>query len=376
MISSVKKENLEKALNIVERVTTKSTSLPILSNILLETDGNFLKLSSTNLEAGAQYWIRAKIEKEGKITVPARVLSGFIKYLPDSSRVELKEKKGVLHVDSGRTQTKINGLDSDDFPILPEIDDGESATLSCVNFAQTLEQVIGSASASGIKPEISGVYLHLEKNLLTATATDSFRLSEKKMKVDVDISQDYSVIIPQEAASFLKFVLESRGGDFELKLSSNLIMVSLIEDEKPVLRFVSKLIEGKYPNYKEIIPQEMVSGARLLRNDFLNQLKQASLFASRINEVKIKFDPKEEEVEIFCQNAELGEYQSSFSADISGEEREVSFNYKFLQDGVSTVKGNEILFSLSENKSTDGPALIKSVDEDGYLYVVMPIQPS
>lgn len=374
---SIKKENLKKALAQVEKTTSRSASLPILGNIMLEAKDNMLKLSSTNLEMGTHYWLRAKVEQEGKITVPARVFTSFVNYLP-SSNVNMTLESGVLHVECGKTKTKMNGLSSEEFPIIPEVKDGESVSLSSDMFSQALDQVSSIASTSSIKPEISGVYLNISKGEMVMTATDSFRLGEKKIKFKkpLELSKSYSIILPQETAGFLKGALGEEKGEFKLYLSSNLVMVDLLEGEETKMRFVSKLIDGEYPNYKEIIPKETKIQSKVVRSNFVNQLRQASIFASRINEVKIQIDPKKEEVGIFCQNHDLGEYTSSFSAEITGDEAEVSFNYKFLLDGLSMSTGDEVILGLSGDMGSDGPATIKSVDDDSYVYVVMPIQPT
>lgn len=377
---TLRQDKLKKALDIIERVASTSTSLPILGNVLFEVKGNFLKLSSTNLETGIHYWVRAKVEKEGKTTVPARVFSNFVNYLPSSSTLTLELKSNVLHLECGKTKTKINCLSAEEFPIIPEVEKNESVSLSSAVFSEGLSQVASIASPSSIKPEIAGVYFHFEKSLVTLAATDSFRLAEKKFTFEkpFDLSSDYEFILPGRAASFLKGVFEDEKV-VEVFFSPNLLMVEVEnEDEShPQFRFVSKLVEGTYPDYKEIVPAELDSKAKADRKEFLNHLRRASLFASRINEVKIKLFPKKKEIEVFCQNPELGEHSSVLPADISGKEAEVSFNYKFLIDGLTTVKGEEVILGLSrDEEGEDGPAVLNSPADKSYLYVVMPIQPA
>lgn len=375
----IRQEKLKKALDITEQIASTSASLPILGNVLLTVKDSFLKLSSTNLETGVHHWNRAKVEREGKTTVPARVFSNFVNYLSPSSTVTLDLKGNSLHLECQKTKTKINCLDPEEFPVLPEVEKDGSVSISSNVFLQGLSQVAGIASPSSIKPEISGVYFHFEKNLITLAATDSFRLGAKKFSFEtpLKIEKDYQFILPGRAASFLESVFSREEKMVEVFFSPNLVMVEVRGEDRPRMRFVSKLVEGTYPDYKEIVPDNLALKAKVDRKEFLSHLRQASLFASRINEVRIRPSPEEEEIGIFCQNPELGEHSSALAADIGGRSFEVSFNYKFLIDGLSTVRGEEIIIGFSRDKEgEDGPAILRAVDDDSYFYVVMPIQPA
>lgn len=378
---SILQNKLKRALNVIESITSKSPSLPILGNVLLETKGNFLKLSSTNLETGIIFWILAKIEKEGRVTVPARVFSSFINYLSSPSVLNLETKQEVLSLECGQTKTKINGLNPQDFPIIPQVEKNEQFSLKSSFLTESLSQLISIVSLSTIRPEISGIYFNLKKNILTMAATDSFRLGEKKVSLNeglVKISKDHNLILPQRAASSIISIFGDKEEDLDVYVSSSLIMIesSMEERDHPKIQFISKLIEGEYPKYQEIIPHKLKTESIIERKEFLSQLKRASLFTSRINEVKLKFSPKAK-VEVFCQNPDLGEYSSVFPGEIKGAESEVSFNYKFLLDGLSNIRKTKISFGLSGNREAEeGPAILKPVDDKTYLYVVMPIQPT
>lgn len=381
---SIRQEKLKKALGIIEKIASRSTSLPILGNVLLKAEDSFLRLSATNLETGIDFWERAKISRKGETTIPARIFSSFVNYLPPDSVVHLELKGTNLFLRCEETETKINSMDPQEFPVLPEVEKDGKVSLSASLFSEGLAQVAGMASTSSIKPELSGILLRFEKDTLVLAATDSFRLAEKKISLPkpLDFSKPYSLIMPQRAASFLKTVLAEEEKMSTFYFSPNLIMVELFEEgwERPKMRFVSKLIEGDYPDYKEIIPSKLKVEAETSRDDFLNQLRRASLFASRINEVRLKFFAKKDEIEVYCQNPELGEYSSLFPAQIKGEEKEVSFNYKFLIDGLTNIQESSVVIGLSKNEQEDseeeGPAVIKPVQDQTYLYVVMPIQPA
>jgi len=375
---TVLQNKLKDALNIVEKIAVKSPTLPSLNNILVKAEKNFLELSATDLEIGVKFWILAKIEKEGNIALPAQILSSYISMLnPSPIKLEVKQKS--LLFESGNTKSQIKGIGIEDFPIIPVVKEGEEVFLPAQSICKGLSQVVGICSLSTIRPEISGVYLFVQKDLLKIAATDSFRLGEKKIffKKPLSISQDYSLILPQKAVSHLISIF---GQENTLKafLSQNLLMFEsqMEETEHSRIQFVSKLIEGEFPNYEEIIPKSFKAEAIIQKNEFLKQLKTAGIFAGRINEVKIGFNPKNQQIRVFCQNPELGEHTSKLKAKIKGKESEVSFNYKFLLDGLLNIEASEIFFALSEEKEEEGPAILRPIGDDSYIYVVMPIQAS
>jgi len=378
---SIRQDKLKAGLSIIDKIASASISLPILNNVLIETVDNLLKLSATNLETGIQYRIRAKVSEQGKVAVPARVLSSFVNYL-SSSTLEIQAQNNILSLESGEIKTKMNGVDPEEFPIIPEVEKNEFVSIQSSILNNGLSQVAKIASPSSIKPEISGIYFHFEKNLLTMAATDSFRLAEKKFRFSepFNISKSYEFILPGRAASFLKSVLDSNDQLLNVFFSPNLLMIEPTAKDNEggdSFCFVSKLVEGRYPDYKEIIPKKLENEAKIDRKDFLAHLRRASLFASRINEVKVKFLEKENKIEVFCQNPELGEYSSLVPAEIKGKDAEVSFNYKFLIDGLSGIYENAVTLGLSyDDQGEEGPAIIQAVDDDSYLYVVMPIQPA
>jgi DNA polymerase-3 subunit beta len=200
-------------------------------------------------------------------------------------------------------------------------------------------------------------------------------LGEKKiyLKNPSKLQKDYSLIIPQKGAKEIINIFGEKGGELKIYFSSNQIMFELpmAETQHPQTQLISRLIEGDYPNYKEIIPKKHTTQLQLQKNEFLNQIKSASLFSGKINEVKIKADPKKNEIEIFSQNPEIGEYQSSVPGKTKGESVEISFNHRFLLDGLANIKSSEVVFELNGNS---GPGVLKPVGDQSYLYVVMPIK--
>lgn len=367
-------EKIKKGIGVVERVSSKSLSLPILNNILISTKNNFLNMAATDLEIGINWWNFSKTDKEGKITVPAHLLSSFIGLLPND-KINISSNNDNLFIECGKSKTEIKGISAEEFPIIPKIDEGEYITVNTSAFCFNLSQVVDIAASSTTRPEISGVFLGFSNNLVIMVATDSFRLAEKKVfpKTGFSLNKDYNVIIPQRAAKEIINIFGGYDKDLKIYFSANQIMfeVGMDETPHPHIQLISRLIEGEYPNYKEIIPDKYLTQILINRNEFLNQIKTASFFAGKINEVRIKADPKKKEIEIMSQSPEIGKYESTASANIKGEPVEISFNHKYLLDGVVNIKSSELKLELSGDA---GPGLVKPIEDDTYRYVVMPIK--
>lgn len=376
MIIKILQNKLKEGLNIVERITTKSLSLPILNNILIKTEKSFLNLSSTNLEIGIQWWTLAKVEKEGAIVVPAKTISDFISFLNDGP-IKLKAEDYYLVIESEKYKTKIKGLSSDEFPIIPQVLSQESLNLNTRLFCEGLKQIIQIPAPSSARPEISGIFLSFQKNSVKMAATDSFRLGEKKifLKEALPIHKEYSCILPQRTAKEIINVFGEREGELKVLLSPNQILFEsqMAETTHPEIQMVSKLIEGEYPDYQTILPQKFATEIILDKNEFLNQLRAASIFASKINEIKLKTESKKGVIEISSQNPDLGEYHSTIFAQIRGKEIEISFNFRFLIDGLLNIPSSEINFGLN---SEEEAAVLRGEGDQSYLYLVMPIKPS
>ena len=370
------KDKLKEGLNIIERISSKSLTLPILNNVLISTNKNFLNLAATDLEIGINWWILSKTIKEGKITIPSRLLSSFINLLPNKN-IEFLVRSDVLFINCENYKTKIKGLSADDFPIIPKINESDFIFIDSYLLCQSLNSVADIAVPSTTRPEISGIYFLFQKNQITITSTDSFRLGEKKLllKNTTSLKKDYSLIIPQKTTKEVINIFGEKTGDIKIYFSPNQIMFEypMPETTHPQIQLISRLIEGEYPNYQEIIPKKFTTQLIIDKAEFLNQIKTASLFSGKVNEVKIKADPKNKEFSIFSQSAEIGEYNSIIPAKIKGEPVEIAFNHRFLLDGILTIKSSEIILELNTNS---GPGVLKPVGDDSFLYVVMPIRAS
>ena len=371
---NILQEILRDGMKIVDRVSQKSLTLPILQNTLLKTSANLLCLEATNLEIGVKCWNLAKTEGEGQIAIPTRVFSNLVASLPNKP-VSLEVKGLTLSLKCGQCQTELKGFSASEFPIIPQPKEGEKVEVKSSAFCQAISQVVDIPSPSVARPEVSGIYFSFQKDLIKIVATDSFRLGEKKFFLPSTLSQEYSLILPQQTAKELINIFGEKEADLQVYFSPNQILFETImpETSHPQTQLVSRLIEGEYPNYQEIIPKKAETQIICLRNEFISQIKTASIFSGKINEVKLKINPKENQIFVFSQNPDLGEYKGSLTGKIKGKEIEVSFNHRFLIDGLLGIKSPEVIFELTNEES---PAVLKPVGEEDYLYVAMPIKTS
>lgn len=366
------KENLKNGLGLVEKIVGKNLSLPILDNVLIDTEDSYLSLSSTDLETAIKLWILTKIIKKGKVVVPAKFLSSFVSLLPDE-KITLEEKKQGLYVECKSFKNQIQGFNPEEFPLIPEFKDLEYLEVDNKKLCQGLSQIVDIASPSQSRPEISGIYFIFSKNIIKIVATDSFRLAEKSIALESPVKRDVSFILPQKPAREIINILGEREGKVKIFFSPNqtLFEFPMKDVPHPQVQIVSRLIEGEYPNYEEIIPTKFKTHVIVKRDEFLSQIKAASLFSGKVNEVKIKIDTNGKEVQVSAQDPDIGESQSSISAKVEGESIETSFNHKFLIDGLLNIKSSEVAFDLSKE---EGPCVLKPVGDASYIYVVMPIK--
>lgn len=366
------KENLKIGLGVVEKIIGKNLSLPILDNVLIDTEDSFLVLTSTDLETAIKLWVLTKIIKRGKAIIPTKFLSNFISSLPNE-KITLEAKEQNLYVECKNFKTQIQGHNPEDFPIIPELKNVEYLEIDNKKLCQGISQVVDVASLSQTRPEISGIYFSFSKNTIKIVATDSFRLAEKVITIESLAPKEHSFILPQKPAREIMNILNDKKGMVKIYFSNNQVLFeSPMEEVKhPQIQITSRLIEGEYPNYQDIIPNKFKTHITLKKEEFLSQIKTASLFSGKINEVKISISIERGEVEVSAKSADIGENKSTIPAKVEGDSIEVSFNYKFLVDGIQNIKSSELLFEISEK---EGPCILKPVGDGSYLYVVMPIK--
>jgi len=368
-------KEFKKGINIVEKITGKNLTLPILDNVLIEVLSNFIKISATDLELGIQWWGMCKTEKEGKIAVPAKLLNQIAGVLTDE-KVNIKEKGNTLTIEGKNYKTQVKGFSADDFPIIPGFSKDNFIEINSKKIKEGLISVVDIVSLSQIKPEISGVYFSFQKDVIKLVATDSFRLSEKtisfpnKQGYKNMFNEEVNFILPQRSAKELINIINEEDKSLRIYLSESQVLFEtfLSTVDHPEINLISRQIEGEYPSYQEIIPKEGKTKITVNKDEFLKQVKAAGIFGGRTNEIILKISKN---LEIFSQDADIGEANISLPAKIEGNELKVSFNWKFLIDGLVNIKSSEITF---EFQGDDGPSIIRPVGDSSYLYVVMPIK--
>ncbi|MBI2573958.1 MAG: DNA polymerase III subunit beta [Candidatus Wildermuthbacteria bacterium] len=374
MKSTVLKNNLKEALGFVERIAAKSPTLPILSNIFISAEKNFLELTSTDLEIGIRYYVLSKNEKPGKTVVPAKFLSQFISLLPEE-QITLDLQDNGLHIQSKGYTTLVKTLNPDDFPIIPSLKGNEeSVEIETDALCRGLNQVVGMTGQTQVRPEISGVLFLFEKEILKLAATDSFRLAEKTLALKKGQSREGSFIVPQKTVRELIAILGERAGKTIIHISPSQVVFEYAAEDDPSqthIVLVSRLIEGEYPKYQDVIPSSFAARAMVSKNEFLNHLKAASIFAGKTNDVRVKTDTEREGLELSARNADIGENVSFVKASVKGENNEAAFNWRFLAEGIAQIKSENVELAMNGD---EGPTLVRPTKEEGYLYVVMPIK--
>lgn len=374
---TILQEKLKHGLQKVKRTSEKSLTLPILNTTLLRAEKNFLQLQGTDLEIGVKWWALAKVEKEGQLAVPIAPFLSLISFLPNKPTT-IEKRENNLFVECANFKTSIKGFSDEEFPIIPAMPEKTPfLEISASSFCAGLEQVIDIAAPSQTRPEISGIFLAVQKNVLKIAATDSFRLGEKSIFLPEGqrAIQEFSLIIPQKSAREIINVFSEEKNSLRVYFSQNQIMAEaqIQETFHPEIQISSRLIEGDYPAYQEIIPQKYNTQIVLSKNEFLNHLKAAAVFGGKINEIKLKIDAKKKGVEFLSHNSNIGEHRSFLPGEIRGESLEFSFNHRFLTAGLANIKDPEVVFELQKE---EGPALLRPRNDASFLYVVMPIKAS
>ena len=365
----IKKELLQKAVSMVEKTLGRNLSLPVLNNILIKAEKNNLFLISTDLELAIVVKLIAKIEEEGSVVLGPKTLMGFLSNSPEGE-VSLRVKKSILYIEQQNYKTSIKGFDNKEFPLLPKTDKKDFFTIPSKIITQGLNQVINSVAKSELKPELTGVFFNITKNAIKLAATDSFRLSEKT--IDRDKSESInteSFILPLKAAQEIIRIYQDFNDILFFYKNKNQLSINNEENEKFNVQIISKIVEGEYPNYEQIIPSDYVTKATASKQEFIQQIKAGSLFSSRINDIEVKITGSQ--LFVSSKNNDVGEYTSSIGVSVEGEEQEAKFNYNYLLDGLNNLEGDEIVFKVSK---ADGPVTVESIKHKDYFYILMPIR--
>jgi len=366
-------EQLKKGLSFVSKISKRKSVLETLENVLIENEKNFIKIIFTNLETGILYQSLAKIEEEGKICVKRDILEKLVKFLEEDDVVELEEKENFLVIKSEKFNSKIKKFPYENFPILPLPKEEKYIFVNSKTFTENLKTVINFTSPSFEKPEISGVLLKILENEIIFTATDSFRLGEKKSFHKIEGDFPVSFIIPQESAKEILGIFGNIDEKIKIYFSPHQIFIEKKSEEGdfPEIIYVSKLIEGNFPEYQEIIPKKFETEAILKVDEFLRKIKIASIFVKKTNEIELNFLPQENKIKILTENVDLGSFETEIQTELKGKEISILFNYDFLEEGISVIDDVEFFIGIS---GEDKPALLKPKNLEDFIYILMPIR--
>ena len=364
-------ENLNKGLGIVGRAVATRTTLPITQNVLIATDESRLKLAATNLEMAISCWIGAKVEEEGAITIPARLLTEFASSLPND-RIDMTLSQHTLQLKCARFEARINGLDAEDFPPIPQVGDGIATKIEAEVLREGINLVGFAAATEESRPVLTGVQLEFDGDKLTLAAADGFRLAVHDASVLSPVSDKAAIIIPARALNELGRFLTDQEEPVEITVnqqkSQALFRLKNIE-------MVSQLIQGTFPNYSQLIPQSYVTRAVVDVAEFLRATKMASIFArDGSGIVRLEITPGAEltpgKMNISARAEEIGDNVGEIDALIDGEPAKIAFNAKYISEVLGVLHQKQVAL---ETTTPSSPGVLRPVGVDNYVHVVMPM---
>ncbi len=366
-------ENLNWGLGVVGRAVATRATLPITNNVLLATDQSRLKLAATNLEMAISCWIGAKVEEEGAITVPARLLAEFIGSLPsDRVDISLSPRTKTLGLKCARFEARISGVDAKDFPPIPRIEDGITTRVEVDALRQGIGQVVFAAASEDSRPVLTGVDAEFDGDLLTLAAADGFRLAVYKLPLISPVSQKTEVIIPARTLAELNRLMadEEEAVDITINPNKSQTLFRLKDTE-----LVSQLVQGTFPQYDQLIPQSNNTRVEVDVAEFLMAAKTASIFArDGSGIVRLVITPGSEltpgKLTISARSEEIGDDVAEIDAVVEGEEAKIAFNGRYLIEVLSVLREPQVAL---ETTNPSSPGVLRPVGVDNYTHVVMPM---
>lgn len=357
-------QELNKALQAVSRATSGKSALPVLNNVLLVAEENKLYLSTTNLEIGIKYWMDAKIEEEGKVTVPVKLLGQYISLLQaDNVKLSLIDEQ-TIHIEAKGSDTQIKGIKSEEFPLLPDVNEEMKFSVSTVKLNEAIEQTVFASALDETRPVLAGIYFAVKNKELKIVATDSYRLAEKKIELK-DETGEINVIIPSKTVMELGRIISKYDESMTIKISKNQVLFELSN-----ISLVSRLIEGNFPPYEQIIPSGFETKVKIMKEELVQTVKRVSLF-SQENASNIKVSIGQGKLTIKAESDQVGNEIAEIPAEVNGNEMEIAFNANYVLSGLEALKSEEVL--LEVNTETN-PGLLRAPEKADYIYVVMPLK--
>lgn len=359
--------DLDLALNIVNKAITPNSTMPVLNNILLRADGKRLYFSATNLDIAIQYFIPADVKNEGSITVPAKLISSYISLLKDDKVEIFIIDNDTVHFRSQTSQTKINGINAHEFPVIPKVEKENTVKIPTKLLETAIMQTAFAASNNTARPILSGVYFDIDKDTLKIVATDSYRLAEKTIKLNEIVATNVQCIVPARTVMELGKILSKLDDpDVELNISKNQVLFIAGD-----VQLMSRLIEGKFPPYEKIIPKDTKTKIEVDVEELSNVSRRVGLFA-RENNNSIKVSATNNgKLSLATEETTVGEEKAELNVIIDGENNKIAINAQYLLDVLTFIQSDKVMFEIYDKLS---PAVIRPVKEKDYVYIIMPLK--
>ena len=366
-------EKLDRGLNLVGRAAATRTTLPITNNVLLATDQGRLKLVATNLEMAISCWIGAKIEEEGAITVPARLINEFVSSLPsDKIDISLAHKTKTLELKCARFEARISGVDAADFPPIPKVEEGVTTQVEVEALRHGISQVVFAAASDESRPVLTGVNAEFEGDLLTLAAADGFRLAVYKLPLSTPVKQKATAIIPARTLAELNRMATDQEEPIAIKLNTtNSQILFCMKD----IELISQLVQGSFPKYDQLIPQSYNTRAVVDVAQFLGAAKTASIFArDGSGIVRLVITPgakaNQDKLIVSARSEEIGDDVGEIDAVVQGEEAKIAFNGRYIAQVLDALREQQVALEVT---SPSSPGVFRPEGVDNYIHVVMPM---
>ncbi|MDQ6709722.1 MAG: DNA polymerase III subunit beta [Candidatus Dormibacteraeota bacterium] len=360
--------SLGQGLHVVSRAVSSRTTLPILNNVLMQTSPEGLQLTATNLEIGIRQMIPAEVQEEGGITVPARLLTDFVSSHPNEPlSMALDKKTQSLSLRSAKFDASIRGIDPADFPPVPSGGEGRKVKIDQGQLRDAIEQTVIAASSDEGRPVLTGVYIQLNGGKATFAATDGHRLAVKTLPFTADGGETDNVVIPARALTELSRILKVGGDAIDVTVGPQKNQVYFKTGD---VELMSRLIEGTYPNYQQVIPSQSTTTITAKTQDLLYTTKMVSLFSKDAANV-IKFKTEGKKLTLTANTSEVGQNIADVEATIDGQDLQVAFNSKYLLDVLAVLGTDEVQLGFTGPLN---PGIVRPVGKDDYLYIIMPVR--
>lgn len=356
-------EKLRNLIQSLERITSKNATLPILNNIFLSVANNTLIARATNLHVGAEYTLPVKSEGEWSCVIPSTTMRHILQSLPGEELLDITFDGKKLDIKAGKAKMALATESVDEFPTLPQIEGGDVCKLPVDVITAGIQSVVYAASVSDIKPEIASVYMYTEGADMVFVATDTFRLAEKKYHLQKTVD-GFQALIPAKNAVEIMKLLADIDGEVEIHYTKH--QISFFSDG---LYCTTRVVDGVYPDYRQIVPKEFTTEMKVLKEELITTLKISDIFSNKFHEMSVSLRPDDGVCVVTSNNNEVGEQEYSLHATITGEPIEVHMNQRYLVEGLSTIKSDSVVFLLTKGR----PLIVRGTTDTSFTYLVMPM---